>query len=585
MMIKNIKNKNSVKIRTCLSYFLIMTFFLSLLTHRSFSKQLAFPTAEGFGKYTVGGRGGQVCEVTNLNDKGEGSLRAAVNTYGPRTVVFRVSGTIELESDLTIYYPHITIAGQTAPGDGICLRKYPVNIEADEVIIRYIRVRLGDESGADDDAISSRYTRNIILDHVSAGWSIDETVSIYHCDSVTVQWCLISESLYNAGHEKGHHGYGGIWGGPNASFHHNLMVHHSSRNPRFASGCGYTDFRNNVIYNWGYMSVYGGEKVEQNSTVYTYTGINMVANYYKQGPGTKGGSNYYKIVQPSSRNFLVDYGEWYITDNYVCDYPEVTADNWTLGVQPDDNHPTVKDSIRQDTPLPYVPIIQQTAEKAYRLVLYDAGATLPQRDSVDTRIIREVATGTATYGTGSYNNDNYFGTDTTGIIDSQTEVGGWPVLLSEPAPEDSDHDGMPDSWENDHGLNSNDAEDRNGIGEGGYTNLEIYLNSMIDYPSTVEKKIQTDPDGFLLYQNYPNPFNTSTTILFQIPVRALLELNIYDIRGRTVRSLIKQWYDAGDHSIQWDGLDDAGRQVTSGLYYSILESNGYRFTRKMIMLK
>jgi len=391
----------------------LLSVYLLCYTGHIYSQQLAFPTAEGFGKYTVGGRGGTVYEVKNLNDSGEGSLRAAVNAIGPRTVVFRVSGTIQLESALNINNPFITIAGQTAPGDGICIKKYPIQINADEVIIRYIRVRLGNESGEDDDAISSRYTKNVILDHVSASWSIDETVSLYHCDSITVQWCLISESLYNSNHVKGHHGYGGIWGGPNASFHHNLMAHHSSRNPRFASGCGYTDFRNNVIYNWGYQSVYGGEKVQANSS-FSYTGINMVANYYKQGPGTKGSNVQYKIVQPSSRNYLADYGAWHVADNYVCNYPGVTEDNWKGGVQPDDNTSTVRDSIRVDEPAPYVPIIQQTSEEAFELVLNDVGANLPRRDSIDKRIILETATGTATYGTGTYNQDQGFGEKPTG---------------------------------------------------------------------------------------------------------------------------------------------------------------------------
>ena len=246
---------------------------------------LAFPTAEGYGKYTVGGRGGKVYEVTNLNDSGEGSLREAINASGPRTVVFRVSGTIDLKSALKIKNPYITIAGQTAPGQGICIKRYPLNIDADEVIIRHIRVRLGDETGDEADAIGCRYHKNFILDHVSASWSIDETMSIYHCENVTIQWCMITESLYNSNHSKGAHGFGGIWGSNHSTYHHNLIAHHSSRNPRWASGAGYNDYRNNVIYNWGYNSCYGGEKVQVGSeNTYNFFEVNMVSNYYKPGP-------------------------------------------------------------------------------------------------------------------------------------------------------------------------------------------------------------------------------------------------------------------------------------------------------------
>lgn len=448
-----------------------------------YSQQLAFPTAEGWGKYTVGGRGGAVYEVTNLNDAGSGSLRAAVNASGPRTVVFSVSGTIDLQSNLDINNPYITIAGQTAPGDGICIKRYPIMIRTNEVIIRYIRVRLGNESGEDTDAISSRYNENIIIDHVSASWSIDECVSIYHNDKVTVQWCLISESLYDADHVKGHHGFGGIWGGPNSSYHHNLIAHHSSRNPRFASGCGKTDFRNNVIYNWGYQSAYGAEKAQENSTTFIFSAVNMAANYYKPGPGTLGGNNEYKIVQPSSRNYLADYGEWFVADNYIYGYPNITTDNWSGGVQPDDNTQTVRDSIRLDTPAEFIPIDQQTAEVAYQLVLEYVGASLPHRDTIDKRIKLEVINGSATYGTGSYNVDHTLGATPSGIIDKQEDVGGWPVLNTGTVPADTDHDGMPDDWETANGLLKDDPTDRNGIGDGGYTNLEIYLNSITGYPA------------------------------------------------------------------------------------------------------
>ena len=424
------------------------------------AQQLAFPEAEGYGKYTVGGRGGTVYEVTNLGDSGAGSLRAAVEASGPRTVVFRVSGTIVLTKNLTINNPYITIAGQTAPGDGICLRKYNLGINADQVIIRYIRARYGDEVQVDADAISMRYRKNIILDHVSGSWGDDETLSLYHGENITVQWCLISETL-NRG---GDHGFAGIWGSPYSTFHHNLVAHCVSRNMRFASGCGNTDYRNNVIYNWGYNSAYGGEKQQPGNATFYFANVNMVNNYYKPGPRTDSGVSS-RIVNPTYRSVKTDYGQFYVSGNYVVGNATVTADNWNGGVSPAGGSGDIP-LVRLTTPWPAMAINQQTAQDAYTSVLAHVGCSKPVRDSVDARIINEVSTGTATYGD-------------RGIIQSQSEVGGWPTLNSSTAPTDTDHDGMPDSWETAHGSNPNDAADRNGDLDGdGYTNLEEYLNEL-----------------------------------------------------------------------------------------------------------
>lgn len=458
--------------RFCETVFLVIYF--SCLTNGFAQDQLAFPGAEGYGKHTVGGRGGTVYEVTNLNDSGKGSLRAAVEASGPRTVVFRVSGTIDLKSNLRISKPYITIAGQTAPGDGICIRRYPLMISADEVIIRYIRVRFGDESGQDSDAVSSRYTKNIILDHVSASWSVDETMSIYHCENVTVQWCLVSESMYNSNHVKDTHGFGGIWGSNHSTYHHNLLAHHTSRNPRFASGCGNTDYRNNVLYNWGYQSCYGGEKQQKGNPKFNFSNINMVANYYKPGPATQPGEVSHRIASPSTRDGAADYGRWYIADNVVEGNASVTADNWNGGVQPQ------RSVFKLDEPWRSMPINQQTAEEAYYSVLDSAGATLPKRDAIDTRIIEETRNGTATYEGASYKQDNALADKSkrSGIIDSQNDLGGCPKLKSTPAPTDTDHDGMPDEWEIKQGLDPKNAADRNKVAADGYTMLEKYLNSI-----------------------------------------------------------------------------------------------------------
>lgn len=442
------------------------------------SQVFAFPGAEGHGRNTLGGRGGEVYEVTNLKDSGPGSLRAAVTATVPRTVVFRVSGTIDLQSELKILHPYITIAGQTAPGDGIALKRYPLVIAADEVIIRYLRVRLGGESGGASDAVSSRYFNNIVIDHVSASWSVDEAMSIYHCENVTVQWSIISESLYMSNHDKGVHGFGGIWGSNNSSYHHNLLAHHTARNPRFSSGSGHTDFRNNVIYNWAGNSSHGGEQNQKSDDRFNFTFINLVANYYKPGPATEPGPVSYRIVNPGARGGD-DFGQWYIADNVMDGNDTVTKDNWNGGVQTDEKL-TDFQALKQNAPWPAIAITQQTAIDAYNSVLENAGATLPKRDSVDTRIVNETRGGYATYDGKSYKQQQAE-PDTSqsiGIIDSPADVGGWPQLNSAPAPLDSDHDGMPDEWEITYGLNPKDMNDGRKLAADGYTMLEKYLNSI-----------------------------------------------------------------------------------------------------------
>lgn len=472
---------------------------------------LAFPGAEGFGRYATGGRGGAVIEVTNLNDDGPGSLREAIDASGPRTVVFLVSGTIFLESSLRIDNGAITIAGQTAPGHGITLANYNFNVDADNVIVRYIRSRLGDVTGTEDDAFSCRETENVIIDHCSFSWSVDEAASSYLNRNFTMQWCIISESMYNSVHPKGPHGYGGIWGGSRASFHHNLIAHHTSRNPRF-NGSRYigspweeiVDYRNNVVYNWGFNSAYGGEPSEVDGT---RARINFVNNYYKAGPGTNSGEVSYRLVSPDAYNGTYSY--WYISGNKAEANPQVFTDNWTYGVQGVTEGE--KEEMRTDTPFEFEITTDHTADEAYSSVLAGAGVTIPMRDTIDRRIIAEVENGTATYGGSSWGENS-------GIIDSQEDVGGWPALFSDHYPVDADHDGMADEWELYVGLDPGDPADRNGDLDGDeYTNLEEYLNSIAPttyfiYPPTqlvaeltAPQEIalswidnSTDEDGFFL---------------------------------------------------------------------------------------
>lgn len=414
---------------------------------------IAFPGAEGFGRNTTGGRGGKVYHVTTLEDGlQEGTLRYALSQEGVRTVVFDVAGTIFLDKRLDITNGDLTIAGQSAPGQGICIARYPVTINADNVIVRYLRLRVGNEGGGEPDGLGSTDCRNLIIDHCSISWSVDECCSIYGGENLTVQWCLVSESLRTAGHAKGKHGYGAIWGGAKASFHHNLLAHHESRVPRlgprpFTQEREHMDMRNNVFYNWAGNGCYGGEGMY----------INIVNNYYKPGPATE--KNRSRIFQP-----YLPCGKFYIEGNYVEGEPKVTNSNW-LGVKP-------KGEVKMDTvllwsPLPYEAVSTQPAEQAYKLVLEKAGASLV-RDKIDSRVVEEVRKGTYTYGD-------------KGMIDSQNQVGGFLKFVSQTSIEpDSDNDGMPDIWEVANNLDPNNPEDASEYTlDKQYTNIEVYINSLV----------------------------------------------------------------------------------------------------------
>jgi pectate lyase len=372
---------------------------------------------------------------------------------GARTIIFKVSGTIDLRSPLVIENGNLTIAGQTAPGDGICIKNYPLTFEDGNVIIRYIRFRLGDQAGKGFDAINCKNQKDVIIDHCSMSWSVDETGSFYDNENFTLQWSIISESMSNSVHKKGAHGYGGIWGGMNASFHHNLLAHHVSRNPRF-QGSRYhkmpekeiAEFSNNVIYNWGSKSSYGGEEGH----------YNMIANYYKPGPATKK-SQRTLMLEP-----FLPRGSFYLEGNIVEGSEEVSSNN-QKGIE---ISPEALDSVISAAKFTVQPAATvESAEKAYTDVLNSVGAS-KVRDSVDIRIIDEVRTGTFHYGK-------------FGIIDTQEDVGGWPLLKSTDAPADTDHDGMPDFWEKEKTLSSNDSNDRNLFTlDKTYSNLEVYLNSI-----------------------------------------------------------------------------------------------------------
>ncbi|MDR0824836.1 MAG: pectate lyase [Prevotella sp.] len=449
--------------------FLFGVFYFILV----FAQTPAFPGAEGGGMYTSGGRGGKVYYVNSLEDTiagnkktREGTLRWCLKRPGAKTILFKVAGIIHLKSKLTIN-DSITIAGQSAPGDGICIADNTVKVEGDNVIIRYMRFRLGDLCGVEDDALTGYRNKDVIIDHCSMSWSTDECASFYDNENFTMQWCIISESLRASVHKKGKHGYGAIWGGEKATYHHNLLAHNDSRNPRMCgsrynnqSELELVDFRNNVIYNWGINSGYAGEGGR----------YNFINNYYKPSPTS---SNQDRIFAPNAddgANKQAEgvWGVFYLNGNYVYNHEEVSNNN-LLGLQPNPVSKNIKDLI-SFTPFDVPYVTTDDAETAYRKVLEYAGAS-NKRDNTDTRIINEVKNGltpvraSANAGTRP------------GMIDSQKDVGGWETYRYDTNCSliDADIDGILDGWLEEHykGKSAND------LNEDGYTYLEVYLNSLV----------------------------------------------------------------------------------------------------------
>ena len=491
----------------------------------------AFPGAEGHGRYVTGGRGGTVVHVTNLNDSGTGSLRQAVSSNN-RIVVFDVAGVIALKSDLIIK-GNITIMGQTAPYPGITLRYFTVRPNGNNIIMRFIRIRRGEEKNVNDgaDATWCRNFTGIVLDHCSFSWSIDEVASFYDNNNFTMQWCTVAESLIHPGHSKGPHGYGGIWGGKLASFHHNLICHVDNRSPRFNGArydwTGYTsnklynqyqwknavqaenvDFRNCVVFNCG-NGCYGGPGGGQ---------INMVNNYFKTGPAKKTSNITTASVANSTsssdnQKYWTMFSRYYIKGNQLDNIANAdwSKDNYVNGTYlingerhtPDPNHyygdgvTYVKNSSGTDCvsmvltePAPTGEVTTHTAENAYNKVLQFAGASLYQ-DDVDARYFNETKEGTCTYkgSATSYVKDGktYSCTPIWGRIDLVSDVNGYTEenfgTGSRDAGFDSDNDGMADAWETANGLNPNDASDAKTYSidsKGWYTNLEVYCNALVE---------------------------------------------------------------------------------------------------------
>jgi hypothetical protein len=413
----------------------------------------AFPGAEGFGAYTSGGRGGEVLFVTTLEDYDRdeapipGSLRAAVEHDGARVVIFRVGGTIQLKRDLRISNPYITIAGNTAPGDGVQIRDYTVFISTHDVVIRHLRSRLGDTTCHENDSFWIRGGRNVILDHCSATWSIDENLSVtVDARDITIQNCIIAEALHESHHEKGNHGYGSIAAAYTSglTFHHNLYAHNRNRNPRAGGYHGQPgpilDFRNNVIYNWRDNPGYSGSEPLR---------TNWVNNFIAPGPDTNNRERIFQIGDASLNRM-------YASGNHLEGHPEGTAENWRVIRL----HSGAERESISHVGLPFsAPTVSGgSAEQTYERVLENVGATLPVRDPVDTRIIQTVRDRSGT------------------LIDTQEDVGGWPELRGGEAPVDTSGDGMPDEWKLKHGLDPEKSEAHEDLSGDGYTNIEAYIH-------------------------------------------------------------------------------------------------------------
>lgn len=453
----------------------------------------AFPGAEGGGMYSFGGRGGKVITVTSLEDDGPGSLREACYTGGARVIVFNVSGIIKLKSPLYIYAPYITIAGQTAPGDGVCIAGETFAIMTHDVVIRHVRFRRGETwVGRRDDAIGGNPVGNIMIDHVSASWGLDENMSIYRhmyndgtwdkdrklpTVNITIQNSIFAEALdtYN-------HSFGSTLGGENCTFARNLWANNTGRNPSIGWN-GIFNFTNNVVYNWCHRSVDGGD----------YTALyNIINNYYKPGPVTPKDSPVgHRILKPESGRSKLGYlvfGRAYVNGNIVEGYPEVTKDNWAGGVQVEDFNNCDKycAKMKWDKPFPMAPVTIMPAQEAYLYVLEHAGATLPRRDPVDNRIIEQVRINQVDLSKYTVIDTLYqfkhrrldIDSYKKGIITDIAQVGGYPEYKGKPY-KDTDSDGMPDKWEKKYGLDPKDPTDANKDMSGdGYTNIEKYINGI-----------------------------------------------------------------------------------------------------------
>jgi hypothetical protein len=543
--------KHGVGARRAL-FSLILTFSPATLQ----AQQPAFPTAEGSGRFSTGGRGGDVYEVTNLSNSGPGSIVDAVSS-GNRTIVFRISGVIEMGDILLRPKSNTTIAGQTAPGDGICLKGRIYIGAVSNVVIRYVRVRVdAGAANSSGDAVDIADGINIVIDHVSASYARDEGISCRETsDKVTVQWCIISESLTFENHSYGSLVRGDY--GDEKTYHHNLYAHNNNRMPRPGNYTGTTtdpeglhfDFRNNVVYNWK------GNEPGYNADITATSRYNFIGNAYVSGPESS-------VKNKVFKESCIDAYSYFEDNSYNGVVPN---DQWSLITFSGFGAAQIDAYKARSYLVPMEAVTTTSPDRATSDVLAYAGASVPARDTIDRRIVSDVLHGTG------------HSIATTG---DQPE-GAWPVLNSLPAPADDDHDGMPNDWELAHDLSVDDPADRNSIGQDGYTQLEVYLNSLTGEMVThVQDVAASRPREFLLHQNYPNPFNPSTNIGFVTPQTGRVSIVVFDLLGRRVATVIDESRTAGDHEVTF-----FSRDLPSGMYVYQMRHEGRIQTRKLIIVR
>ncbi len=544
--------------------FLLLAFLPTALH----SQQPAFPTAEGSGRYAKGGRGGAVYEVTNLTNSGAGSIVDAVS-QGNRTIVFRLSGTIEMGDVILRPKSNTTIAGQTAPGDGICIKGRIQIGPVSNVVLRYIRVRVdAGAANSSGDAIDIDQGTNIIIDHVSASYARDEGISCQETsDSVTVQWCIISEALTFENHSYGslvRGDYGDV-----KSYHHNLYVHNNNRLPRPGNYTStaldpegvHFDFRNNVVYNWK------GNEPGYNADSFATSRYNFIGNVYLSGPEST-------VRDKIFKEDCFDAFGYFAGNSYNGVVP---ADQWSLVTFNGFDSARIAAYKSRSYLVPMIPVTTTSAAIAMDDVVVSAGACIPARDTIDRRLVRDV----------------FRGTGHSIATTAEQPEGAWPPLNSLPAPADDDHDGMPNDWELDHGLNPKDSTDRNGIGQEGYTNLEVYLNTLTgEFVTDFVPVSASRPAAFSLLQNFPNPFNPATTIRYEVPALSDVRIAVYDLLGREVAVLVNERKPAGVYEVMfgWGGparpgaLERAGGP-SSGVYLYRLTAGSFVQTQKMLLIR